>query len=77
MTRQEANERIVLSRHRLGIYRRAVEDRNRPAGAEVMIREEMAILDGLAADFLEMEDKLANLVAGWSGVLVLLEAQLH
>ena len=77
MTRQEANERIVLSRHTLGIYRRAIKAGDRPAGAEVMIRNELRILDEMAAAFPSMEDKLTNLVAGWSGVLALIEAQLH
>jgi hypothetical protein len=77
MERIEANERIVLSRHTLTRYQRMIEGGHRPLGGEDMIREELRILDELAATFPEMEDKLVLLVQGWSGLLSRLELQLN
>jgi len=77
MERTEANKRIVLSRHTLGVYRRMVEAGDRPVGAEAMVRDEMDLLDAMSRAFPDMEDKLVLLVQGWSGLLSRLEMQLH
>ena len=77
MTRQEANERIVFSRHTLGIYKRAIEGGDRPAGAEVMIRNERRVLGEIAACFPDANDRMTALVSQWDGVLTLLERQLN
>jgi hypothetical protein len=77
MERTEANQRIVLSRHTLGKYRRMIEANQRPLGGSDMIRAELVILDNLTAAFPEMEDKLVLLVQGWSGLLSRLEMQLN
>ncbi|WP_172123187.1 MULTISPECIES: hypothetical protein [unclassified Devosia] len=77
MERTKANERIVLSRHTLTRYRRMIEAGSRPLGGEAMIREELGVLDEIAANFPDMEDKLASLSRGWSGLLSKLEMQLN
>jgi hypothetical protein len=77
MERAKANERIVLSRYTFTRFQRMMGAGDRPLGAEALIREELRILDELAATFPDMEDKLVLLVQGRSGLLSRLEIQLN
>lgn len=76
MTPEEADQRIILSRHTLAKYAQMAGGMPGPENLP-LIDEEITILLGIAEDHPAKARKIDPLVAGWMGMQVTVRARLN